>query len=123
MSPMQDILEAMKASYENIVTSQKQTDLQPGFFLSYEAVEWAMENLGIPCSELASELFSRMITEGLIVHASGKRSFPFVCGFYLYNIVQPGETRHPIGNVLTLIRICVSTRNGRRQSCTCVHAE
>ena len=96
MSSLQDVLAGMKSPSENIVTFQKLTDLQTGFFLSYEAVDWAMDTLGIPCSELAAELFSRMITERLIVHASGKPSFPFVSGFYLYNIAQPGETRHPI---------------------------
>lgn len=67
---------------------QKQTDLPANCFVSFEAVEWAMEALQISHVEQTTDLFARMISEGLIVHASGLTSVPFIYGFYLYHIVD-----------------------------------
>ena len=87
----------MAFSGEGIVVFQKQSDLQPGYFVAYEAVDWAMETLGLPCSEMAVPIFSKMIAENLIVHASGNPKHPFVCGFYLYNVVSGDGKPHIVG--------------------------
>ncbi|XP_055340894.1 GATOR complex protein DEPDC5-like [Paramacrobiotus metropolitanus] len=81
-----NILDAMKQTTFNVIIP-KQPDLPVNCFLSYEAVDWAIDNLLIHTKE-AICLFSQMLREGLIVHACGDPNFPFISGFYLYCVVD-----------------------------------
>ncbi|OQV15072.1 DEP domain-containing protein 5 [Hypsibius exemplaris] len=103
LSPLTDILDAMKLPAEGIVTYQKQADLQTGYFIGYEAVDWALETMKLYCSELVVAIFNRMIAEHLIVHASGNPAHPFICGFYLYNIVPGDGKPHAVAAELSSV--------------------
>ena len=95
LGSLSEILDYMKLPAENVVCTVKTADLQKSFFVSYEAVLWAMEYIAISSVEQAVELFNRMIEEKLIIHASGNEKVPFICGFYLYNIVDPSVKSYP----------------------------
>ena len=92
----------MKQPGNNIIL-MKQSDLPPGSFISYEAVEWAINYHRIPEVSQAIALFADMLKEGLVVHASLSKKVPFVFGFYLYCIVDPKSSPPGINFTVTPI--------------------
>ena len=58
-------------------------------FISSEAIFWAVEQFDAIANESqAVELFQSMIKAGLICHCSHDRRHEFICGLYLYYIVD-----------------------------------
>lgn len=81
-------MKMMNESSINFMMDQK--GLAPFSFIAAEAIFWAIETFKeIENESMAVKLFQQMVQEELITHSSGDIKFPFVCGFYLYFIVDP----------------------------------
>lgn len=58
-------------------------------FISCEAIFWALDTFDAIKTEAdAVELFKAILNAKLICHCSGERSHPFICGLYLYFVVD-----------------------------------
>lgn len=81
-------MKMMNESSINFMMDQK--GLPPFSFIAAEAIFWAIETFKeIENESMAVKLFQKMVQEDLLAHCSGDIKFPFVCGFYLYFIVDP----------------------------------
>ena len=72
--------------------SCKATTLPPTTFVSTEAVLWLLEHVeGVEGEVQALEVMQGLVSAGLVCHASGSPSHPFLYGFYLYFVPEGKE--------------------------------
>jgi len=72
--------------------ASKATTLPPTTFVSTEAVLWLLEHVeGVEGEAAAIEVMQGLLAAGLVCHASGNPSHPFVYGFYLYFVPEGKE--------------------------------
>lgn len=71
----------------NFMMDQK--GLPPYSFIAAEAIFWAIDTFkDVENESKAVKMFQEMVDKGFISHCSGDIKFPFVCGFYLYFVVN-----------------------------------
>ncbi len=75
------IIEAMKSSSGGIPFLEGKINYLPSFtFISYEAVDWLLEQVeGITTEQEAIDLMQTMLKERLICHSSGNNKLAMIC--------------------------------------------
>ena len=75
-----------------------QSGLKAGCFLAMEAVDWVMERVsGATTRAEAVRVLQVLVSERLIIHASGDFQVPFLDGYFIYSMPhrekQDGEAK------------------------------
>uniref|UniRef100_A0A2S2R9E1 DEP domain-containing protein 5 n=1 Tax=Sipha flava TaxID=143950 RepID=A0A2S2R9E1_9HEMI len=80
-----DLVEHMCSMQVGVGFVNRHMGLPQNTFVSYDAITWLMNNVNTFNSRNeAVERLQEILCEGLICHASGDFSHPFIDGFYLY---------------------------------------
>lgn len=91
-SSLASIIDAMKTQFNRFQFLPKQGNLPNYLFTSADAVQWAIQSIeNITNEEKALNLFTKLLENRLICHASGQQDYPFKYGFFLYYIVVKGQ--------------------------------